>query len=1507
MSIDQDRVKKLVSNLFRYIKEIKNRLGDPVLNESKHDWIFNLEVLPDHPYVSRTVTNNEYFLKVKRPKSVECPTPPKEIIDWIKPSWKYIDKELNYLKSKNIKNENGESETIFIEDYPEILKKISEWKKIRNEWRIAEQPSEEVRKIFFHLYEARAKIEKDANNNQLYLTEGVLAWDREDCLVKHPLIYKEVGLRLVADKLEPEILVTKSDTDSSIFLTILRALKISGSVLNSLKEEFKNLDLDPDNDKIDLFLQNLVHRLWKNGRFSEEKPTEYKDPTIFLEPKLLIREKESSFAEQIDNYIDKINDINELPVAYKNIIGSFEVEDKSRNILPMDQLKKSKSNRNYFLTKPYNIEQKKIIKLLDQYGCVSVQGPPGTGKSHTIANLLGHLLAKGESVLVSSHRSKALEVIRDQVVENIRPLCVSILDDQKNNMDQLKRAVSFLDELTTSKDLSIIINEVIELKEKRNILIKKISSFKQRFLNCIQNEYKSIAVRGESILPKEAAQYINKNLAFLKFEGPFYSDVSPLSEQTLIEIKAFLRSVDSQSQALIQIGIPACEDLIHPEDLIFCIEEVGNYFNLKKRVSEKESDIFEKLDDMKFKELKDIAERLRSFFEDKTENYLKAMLDVMLRGDDHVKIFKKFVERSIKSIREIKKLSPLVFEYAPSLESNYDLDSLIRHAEKIYNTANPSVKFSLFTGFFNQEMKIIKEQARVQNREIKTKEEALSLVNLLKIKKERNSLKTEWDNLIASRLNAIKSSNFNNNIEEEISYRINNINAILDIKHKIDDLKSRLNDLSLPITKEYYNKIKFKINSSYPEFDTHMKIVIDLVKNRLKLAIGRKRYNKIMENRASSLNTLKKLREKSNFYKNMYLNLLNLKDSDIESYTRFYNRLKDLNLKKMEYEKFKNIIKKIHSIAPTLAIFLIKRKIDDIILKINNNNLSKIWDVSFLNWTLEKRNSIDPMKIQDEKLKAENELKILDSVLVKKLSIKNQLERITPQQKQALKGFIIAQRKMTKTGHGIRDAALRKESKEQMKRCKGAVPVWIMPLSKVMDNFVIGEDTFDVLIIDEASQADITNLPIFSIAKKIIVVGDDKQVSPAAAGVNLSGCDELINEFLEGIPNKQIYDYKTSLYDIACSSFGETIRLSEHFRCTPEIIQFCNDLQYQGEIKVLRESKSNPTPPSLIPFYVEGTMDSSKRNYKEAIQIASIIAAMTESEKYKSSTIGVISLSGQRQHQLIDRFLRLILSTATYEKHKIICGKAPQFQGDERNVIFLSMVESPDLEGPLRLKSATDAIRKEYNVSVSRAKDQLWIMHSMNMSTHLQSEDIRLRLLKHAKDPRSLVEKYSQALSQAGSPFEESVQKDLLRENYKIQPQYEAGAYRIDIVLFTSDGKRIALECDGDKYHSTEEQIKNDVERQSVLERLGFIFYRIRGSDYYRKREETVNSLYNRLNELKAIKNSDENINVEKEVESLDQNLLSLAEKYRLKIEANLDEGETEEFIDIPFSQRRAG
>ena len=68
--------------------------------------------------------------------------------------------------------------------------------------------------------------------------------------------------------------------------------------------------------------------------------------------------------------------------------------------------------------------------------------------------------------------------------------------------------------------------------------------------------------------------------------------------------------------------------------------------------------------------------------------------------------------------------------------------------------------------------------------------------------------------------------------------------------------------------------------------------------------------------------------------------------------------------------------------------------------------------------------------------------------------------------------------------------------------------------------------------------------------------------------------------------------------------------------------------------------------------------------------------------------------------------------------HKILCGDASQFQGDERDVIILNMVDSNRGTTPLRL-TRDNKTWQRYNVAVSRARDQVWIVYSMDASKDL--------------------------------------------------------------------------------------------------------------------------------------------------------------------------------------------
>ena len=87
---------------------------------------------------------------------------------------------------------------------------------------------------------------------------------------------------------------------------------------------------------------------------------------------------------------------------------------------------------------------------------------------------------------------------------------------------------------------------------------------------------------------------------------------------------------------------------------------------------------------------------------------------------------------------------------------------------------------------------------------------------------------------------------------------------------------------------------------------------------------------------------------------------------------------------------------------------------------------------------------------------------------------------------------------------------------------------------------------------------------------------------------------------------------------------------------------------------------------------------------------------MISDEDYSDASFGVITLLGDEQSYLIDSILKENLTEPQFKKHQLLCGNSSQFQGDERDVMFLSMVDSSD-DGTLRL-SHRDETKKRYTI-----------------------------------------------------------------------------------------------------------------------------------------------------------------------------------------------------------------
>jgi very-short-patch-repair endonuclease len=469
--------------------------------------------------------------------------------------------------------------------------------------------------------------------------------------------------------------------------------------------------------------------------------------------------------------------------------------------------------------------------------------------------------------------------------------------------------------------------------------------------------------------------------------------------------------------------------------------------------------------------------------------------------------------------------------------------------------------------------------------------------------------------------------------------------------------------------------------------------------------------------------------------------------------------------------------------------------------------------------------------------------------LVDRLAWSGQFARVNLPMRQALIGFVETLRRIG-AGTGQRVPRLLLQAQEQMRNAQGAVPVWIMPLNRVAETFDLRTTRFDVVIVDEASQLDLTGLLALCIAREVVIVGDHEQVEPLAVGERALDVQALIDEHLQGIPNAQLWDGKQSVYGLARQSF-EPIPLREHFRCVPQIIAFSNRLSYNGSILPLREDSEVTTRPFVVAHHVKGSRHDGSRNLREAEELMALMVAASEQPEYAGKSFGVVSMVGDDNSphvRLLQTLAFQYLGPQACEARRLRCGNSAQFQGDERDVMFLSMVDGPAEHPPLRLRSE-DLYKKRFNVAASRARDQMWVIYSMDPDLDLKSGDLRKELIDHARDPQALERLYEEREPATESDFERRVLHALLASGYtQIQPQYRAGAYRIDFAI-KHERLRIAIECDGDRFHTLDE-LDRDLERQSTLERCGWQFVRIRGSEFYRDPERTLERVVRDLQQL---------------------------------------------------------
>ena len=421
---------------------------------------------------------------------------------------------------------------------------------------------------------------------------------------------------------------------------------------------------------------------------------------------------------------------------------------------------------------------------------------------------------------------------------------------------------------------------------------------------------------------------------------------------------------------------------------------------------------------------------------------------------------------------------------------------------------------------------------------------------------------------------------------------------------------------------------------------------------------------------------------------------------------------------------------------------------------------------------------------------------------------------------------------------GIREATLEAAS---------AVPCWILPEWRVAEQLPSELAAFDLVIIDEASQSDITALPAVLRGKKLLVVGDDKQVSPSAVGMEERTVVQLRETFLRGMDIANFLEPTTSLYDLASMTFpGSVVMLREHFRCVEPIIAFSSRFYPKALVPLRVPTAEERLDPPLIDVYVPDGRKVRDVNAAEADYIVGEIGRLTAMPVFANRSIGVISMIGEKQAKAVQDLLVEKVGTELIARHSIMCGNASTFQGQERDIVFLSLVACPKTA---RAQTAR-LMEQRFNVALSRARDRMYLVRSVAASM-LQPKDLKLAVIEHFRNPMAdtIAVRDKAVLEETESGFEREVGGLLLDRGYRVRPQVRVGGYRIDFVVEGEGDRRLAVELDGDRYHGPERWFE-DVHRQRALERLGWTFWRCWGSHWLADRQGCLDDLLATLSKL---------------------------------------------------------
>jgi len=539
-------------------------------------------------------------------------------------------------------------------------------------------------------------------------------------------------------------------------------------------------------------------QLSPRGEFLEDRApdAEGNDPRIGRDPVLFLRARTLGFAAAIEGILADLRTREDLPWSLLNIVGEESPIPDAGDAKPSASAS-APADSDVLLSKPANPEQIRIAQQLEQHGGVLVQGPPGTGKTHTIGNLVGHLLAQGKSVLVTSHTTKALRMVRHHIVSELRPLCVSVLESDLDSRKQLESAVGSIAERLSRADAGSLELEAKKLECERLDLLKKLDEIRNQLTDARVDEYREIAISGKSWAPADAArQVMQEKEAHGWIPGPVAAVAPlPLSPGELADLYRTSVSLSREDEQELSGHLPELHDLPSGEEFETRVSERNR---LGMEELDLRSDLWESgAPQSSPQEIEVLAAALAQTVEPLSgkDKWKLAAVYAGKYGDVHRQPWDQLVSFVRLVHREAANAQESFVKYGPQASDGFAATEQERIAGEIFAHLEDGGKLGSLTLFTHKSWSKFLEHTKLNNARPRLPEHFHALRQYFRLKGLREDLGARWDRQVAT-LGTSRSSEMGEEVEKTLMQYCDSIEDCLGWQeHTWLPLQQRLDDI----------------------------------------------------------------------------------------------------------------------------------------------------------------------------------------------------------------------------------------------------------------------------------------------------------------------------------------------------------------------------------------------------------------------------------------------------------------------------------------------------------------------------------------------------------------------------------------------------------------------------------------------------------------------------------------------------------------------------------------